>query len=33
MKPRRASVKLIYKEKDITSDIEADVESILHKQL
>jgi phage protein D len=31
MKPRRASVKLIYKEKDITSDIEADVESISHE--
>lgn len=30
MKPRRASVKLVYKEKDITSDIEADIESISH---
>ena len=31
MKPRRASVKLIYKEKDITSDIKADIESISHE--
>ena len=31
MKPRRASIKLVYNDKDVTDDIAADVESISHE--